>query len=598
MNDELNHNLKEDKKTGRRIHSFFSVSKQKRRAFAAACFMLIFSALFFAPIDLYLHNSIDYNVALFDVAAPFLVASVIFFIAAVLILPFIFRGMGFDILTLIICGVTFALYFQTLFLNGRMTQMTGDHEHYSETNVSNILNWVIWLGWTFLPLFIWKGLRDSKKYKDVKWEKGIICASVVVVGMQVVGIASVLPEHSASGVKNPYYLSYEKSFELSSQENICVFVLDRLDVRYMNEALNEYPELYELLDGFTFYENNTSVYSSTFPSVPHMLTGEYYDPDDTCYDYWDKAWGKKTFIDVLRENGFSSTMLVSRLSSYGDFEQMRERADNLKLADTSQIKINHPQIFKAALTITLGRITPYIMKDSFVRKIKPDFSNAFVEWELDDVLLPMVGDQTDINFYKRLKTAGLRVQDSGPAFSFTHFNCSHDGGYYYDPEIDDIVNQPDSGYLKSTHGSFAILNEYFSQMKDLGIYDNSTIILLADHSRRVTFGNSSILKPVDAEMTSALLIKPKNSRGNLKTDKISELSNDNLRASVLDAAGIPHEDFGLSYFDIIHGGLPQKRTLILNLWNGLASVTPKGIYEITGDANNFDNWKYTTYELD
>ena len=130
-----------------------------------------------------------------------------------------------------------------------------------------------------------------------------------------------------------------------------------------------------------------------------------------------------------------------------------------------------------------------------------------------------------------------------------------------------------------------MLNVYFDKMKEIGVYDNSTIILLGDHG-------------IVTKAATGLLIKPRGSTGSLKTDAVAELSNKYLGAGILEAAGIPHSGLGLSYFDIINGAPPPERKVYYQTYwfaerNESEIVTLQGTYEIPSDANDFDNWIYT-----
>jgi len=96
------------------------------------------------------------------------------------------------------------------------------------------------------------------------------------------------------------------------------------------------------------------------------------------------------------------------------------------------------------------------------------------------------------------------------------------------------------------------------------------------------------------------MIKPAGSTGELLFDTETELSSKYFAASILDAAGIRHEDLSLSYFDIINGTPPPLRIVYgLEHWwsawvdHGLSGTLKyKGVYEISGDANNGENWRF------
>ena len=588
-----------DNNKAKYFQNVFALPKQRRMAFVSVCFAFVFSLFFLMPLDLYLNNFIEFNISAGHVALPLLTTGIMIFIPVILVFPLIFRWKALDIVTLLLCGALVASYIQVLFLNGEMGLLTGARTGHS-TDLSNSTSRLAFFIIIFIPLCVWKWIEDGKNHKNVKWGTGMLCVSVVILGMQTAGLIAAIPGYDSKFVRGPGYLSYDKAFQLSSKKNICVFITDTLDVKYMTETLEKYPELNEQLDGFKFYKNNVSTHCFTFPSITQMITGEIFNNRDSVPDYLEKAWAGRNIIDILRENGYNTTLLLGKLSTFRRFSHLNNRADNLTALKESDVRIKHPEIVKTTLNISFGRAAPSFFKDIFFTRFDAGFSNEFFEWP-DDVLTPAINNSADINYYNRLKTTGLYIQDERNTFTVAHLNCAHDGGYRYNQETDTVEFYKGGDSIR---GCFAILNEYFTQMKKLDVYDNSTIIIVADHGSRPLR-----LQEMDltGEITSTLMIKPENARGNLKTDTSSELSHVNFRSGILQIAGLPREDFGLSYFDIIDGQLPQTRELssgykfgVINK-NGKYRITGDpndlrliGKYEIKGDANDFSNW---TFEL-
>ena len=580
---------------GNILFPLFFVERKIRIAYLASCLTFILMLFFLSPLDYYLNNSSEFIIGIGDIVLPLLLICPASFVIAVFVPPLIIRGDKLNAISLLLCGLTAALYFQVLFLNSEMILLDGEISNYSEWNAAHILNILIWMVITFLPLYAWNCQRSGKIFKNVKWEKVIICISIIILGMQIAGVVAAATKYNAGNVKNTrYYLSYDKSFELSSRENICVFLLDYYDVIYMNETLESYPELYEQLDGFTFYENNMSIYKYTNPNTTYLLTGHYTERADE-FVRLDEAWKRRGFIDILRENGWSVMLLPSVSSTVQAYERLIGKADNL-LPNENPPKLNRKVATEILLNFSFEKILPYMLKFYFrTDRFGAAFNNKFLDWRFEDSLLPSVSPATDMTFYNRLKTTGLSVQNESKIFTFTHFNSAHDGGYRYNAGNGEIEKGADYDRIEAGRGSLAILNEYFKQMKELGIYDSSTIIIMADHGRVPAETWHKIDYRLDSAITSTLMIKPQNARGRLETDKLSELSHKNFGAGILEFAGLPREDFGLSYFDIIKNRIPQTREFFLERW-GFFRFKPQGMYLINGDANDFKNWTYVPYE--
>ena len=575
-----------------RIHRLFALPKKKIAAYLCACFAFVFTVCLLSPLDIFLNNPNEFLIGFFDLLYPLALRSVTVFLLLALGAPIVVKGKGLDALTLLFIGITAAFYVQELFLNGKSGLLTGDKVDYNKS--LQTFSYIAWVAVAGGPLCVWKGLDDNPKRDAVRFETPCVAAAVIILGMKLSGIIAVFPSYRATNAARQY-LSYSESFKLSAKQNICVFLMDRLDVDYMNKVLEKKPELRGKLDGFTFYSNNISQFTNTFPSVTKMLTGADYNGTDSWEAYWEKAWSGRGYIDILIENGFISYLLPDKLTTYGNIEEIRTRAANLKTSESSPYVINRGAAAKTALKISASRMAPYAFKWPFIHDIYADFANDFIELTIDDYALPAVGNSSDIDFFNSIKNYGLSVRDDVKVFTFVHLNCAHDGNYRYDENADTLGKGGD--YIESTIGAFAALERYFAEMKRLGVYDNSSIVIVADHGRALhAVQTDSDDIDIDGPVLAALLIKPENARGELKTDSAAQVSNEYFGASILEYAGAPRSEYGLSYNDVINGGVQTTRKLYLNWWRDYGNIAPKGYYEITGDASDYSNWKFVKHQ--
>jgi hypothetical protein len=459
-----------------------------------------------------------------------------------------------------------------------------------------MIGFIVWFAIVCLPVIIFKGLRDSKneKIRAIKWQTGVLVVCAVTVGMQIAGIAAAAPKYDSSIVFiEPYYLSYEKSFELSHNRNVIVFVMDTLDVRIMDDLLRDVPEIAEQLDGFTYYRNNVSEFMDTIPSVINMLT----DAERRAVDNYTskQAWENRIFIDDLKDDGFLSKLILDN-STFSNFGEIYERADNIRTADSSYMKIRYDVILNRTFEFSFSRLLPKSV--SLTNRIDDGFGNAFIEWGIEDsydMVSPRIEKDSDVKLFNNLREIGLSAPHSENVFAFKHLCAAHSGGYFYN-EQEDILEFCEKAPSYETRvisgrAGFVILREYFRQMKELGIYDDSAIIIIADHGIRDLIIEANVRTPIfplTTPVTSALLIKQPNSHGEIVIDSDSQLSHKNFAATVLQLSLLCHEEYGMSYFDIIESGGAQIR-----YWRETSIAKNGVLYVIDGDANDLDNWVLT-----
>jgi len=535
---------------------------------------------------------------MFTLSYIYMLAAVAVLAAVWVLMIKILKENAFDVVVLLISGILIAAYIQTLFLNGNMIMIKNEQTEYSLLTVDNIINLLIWSVITLLPLCIFILLKIKKKVFRV--DKVLTFSMVIILGMQSVGLVITaattdIPEGYDEG--QVIYKSYEATSNLSNEKNILVFILDRMDVAYMREALERYPHLKDYLDGFTHYENNITEYWDTFPSVTSMLTHNYYKPGQTYTEYWEESWAQYSFIDNLKENGFTTNMFLDYSSTYGSHSQLQNRADNLIAHD--KVEVNFSGFTSTISRLSLGRLSPYLLKDLWLPMIAPNFGNSLFHYPVW-VQQPVIGIHSDLLFHGYIQQAEFTASSDKSVFTIMHLNGAHVSGdkadtTSYGLHFDDISGSILFGgdVIDSTRVTLEILNGYFEKLKGIGVYDLSTIILLADHGYERVPGE-----------TASLLIKPVGCSGVMQIDTETELSHKYFGASVLDAAGLPYGEFGISYFDLIDGMMPSARILYsLDHWfpawtsfGTSAILELYGYYEVSGDANVPDNWVYILFD--
>jgi len=616
------------------IGGFLLQSKWKIAAILSLSFTMSFMIFIYSPLDIYLHNPVAFVVSWrFFLPSLLLFFLVCFIVISVILLLLLHRSMfagiiplllfavlvvtarfvfglfhtafiyilsvlaaavvilfllkktikdkTADVVLLLLWGILLSSYIQILFLNGDMTAITGIQTNYDIITFRHLLYLTVWIITAALPLCIWIVLKSRKL--EFKYEKVIIFSALIITCMQITGLVTTAA--SANLPKgfdedNPGYVSYKATLSLNSEENILIFVLDKLDVKYMREALELFPHIYDQLDGFTFYENNMAEFFSTLPSMTSMMTQHYYREGQTIDEYWEEAWKQHSYIDTLRENGFTTNLYLDYLSTYGSLNNIRSKTDNLR--EIGGMWVQTTSVFSINIRLSMSRAAPYFLKNTFLENVTPDFGNEFFDFDIPDPRAfqpPIAGAFADIKFYEYILNNEFNSGNDKKVFTLMHMNGAHGR-----------INIP------GINLSVEILDTYFTKLKEIGVYDNCTIILLGDHGA----GYETHGVP---ELTG-LLIKPKGSRGVLKTDSIYELSNKYLGASVLEIAGITSGLPDITYFDILSGASPQIRYLfnLSDWWASWAEYGTEarmvyyGTYEVRGDASDAGNWVYIESE--
>lgn len=552
---------------------------------------LSFTMFFFSPMDMFLSNQKEFYIDAVHVFVPLLLLAMLGSLVLILIgILSLKNKTAYNVVTSILCGLLLAFYIQMMFYNGRMDTARNAgrifNDSYEEVNIYNLCNSLAMYLIIIMPL-IMTAAREKYNISNtiINFTKGKVIAylSALIFVMQFFGIIGTLAVNGIITANNSsiFCFAFEPIFSLSKDENITVFVIDSLDGAWMDTVINNNPEINDKLEGFTFYQNNIPKYCSTFPSVPHMLTNKEYRLEESRIEYLERIWQDETLFSKLNENNYSVNMVIDGTTTFRSFYDLSDY-NNIVLLEKDDYKFNYLKkngIIYTMVNLSFSKIVPYFWKNYFIYNINISPSEEFLIFndDINDTVALTVSKTTDIKLNKYINMYGLDADSKQKNFSFIHLNGVHD----IDSDISALnpLFNEDTDHSNTTTticGQFETLFTYFDKMKELGVYDNSTIIIIADHGKN-TFGR-----------TSALLIKTKNADHiPLQFDAVSELSNENFFAGILEYAGIDHSEYGYSYNDIIEGEYHHKRYLTYSIANKVYDT----LYEVTGDARDESNWK-------
>ena len=551
----------------------------------AAALSFGFTLMLFSPTEFYTANPSAFMVEYRIFALPMLGLAVLTSaVLALLLNIFLFISEELcRILSRVLLGLLLAFFVQSVFMEGTMPIVIPNDIRYNKYKTAILLNSVIF--WTiaaapFATGAIF-GFLKKKRFRSV--EAWIIFGAFAVLfafNFGSVGIKLLRTDLKSFEGVHKQYLSYEPAMSLSKDENIVVFLADRLDREWMDDILEEYPDLKSELDGFTYYRNNVSIGTSTFPTVPSILTGEEYNGEEWA-EFLTEAWSGATLARQLRDDGYSVYLMPDSITTLSSPYQIYDQCDNVKEYSEDELKLRifgKRAVFPIMIRLSLARMVPYALKHQMYYWLGANFCrNFYKDTTRSDALGPQCSVIGDMKFYNNLNI-GLNSESSAKTFSFIHLNCAHT----VDSEISSVYEFSANPDIYSTiRGDFEIISEYIRQMKREGVFDNSTIIILGDHGRAPAElkGKQTAL---DSGITAALLIKPAYGENEpLKTDSNSELSIDLFTSSVLEYAGIDNSEYGYSYNDVIENNISRERVLRSYDFAGYGRMVYQAVYRIT-----------------
>lgn len=323
---------------------------------AALCaFAVAFTFIIFGCYDLFFANSSVLPFVFRDIWLPLLLIGLCVFLV-ISVLVSLTRGKVYDFLISLISGIVLAGYLQGNFLNPNLGQLTGDAIHWEAYKSHMLINTLVWIALIALPFII-------KHFSKLIWKAFCAVSTSLIVIIQVVALIFTF---ASSGIapqqRSDEYLSTRGMFEFSKNDNIIVFVMDRLDENYIKEILQDDPTYFDDLDGFVRYTNNLNYYCRTYPSVVNMLTGDITFYDEPASEFVTRAYQNSTMFKDLQAHNYQTKLYMERSYTYTDISQLRDIAAN---SIEGKVSVNKSLVSKYFLYFSAFRYAPFTMKPSF-----------------------------------------------------------------------------------------------------------------------------------------------------------------------------------------------------------------------------------------
>lgn len=227
-----------------------------------------FVFILFGIYDLFTTNQNDFLFPFTAILGPLIAITIVCAVILTGIL-LLLKGRIFNIAASLLFAVLLAGYIQGTFLNISLGELTGDAIPWERYTSHVLLNLILWIIIIAAPLIL---LYCSQK----AWSFLIKFVSGILIGVQILSMVFMAASSSPAPMRDDMYMSNEGIYELAQGNNVVIFILDRLDNRYVEEVLQDDPQYFDRLDGFVRFTNNMSNYSQTFPSVANMLTGQHH----------------------------------------------------------------------------------------------------------------------------------------------------------------------------------------------------------------------------------------------------------------------------------------------------------------------------------
>lgn len=307
--------------------------------------------------------------------------------------------------------------------------------------------------------------------------------------------------------------------------------------------------------------------SSTFPPLTVLATGHIYDFLRPYNNFLAEAWTSPTadaFYGRLHEAGYKTSLFVNPARILWQGEGLEGKIDNLVEQDR---RVQYTLFGTKLLQFSAFRYAPHVVKPTFWMTTS-DLSG----------IVPSGYSISNSSFFDEIRGTGLSAENAKRQFILYHLSGAH-------PPFDmDAQALPKEGAdaIEEARGCLYMMEEYIRQMKVLGIYDNTAIIITADHG---------VYRPEPFPST-LLMIKERDGKGDTLSISQAPVAQVDLLPTLLSLAGLPYADLGPSALDLPED--MQRERVYYARSNNSSYPTIDGAnnvyneYRFTGHVNDID----------
>lgn len=523
---------------------------------AALAALPLLTLCVFTPLLIYSGNASEFTASFAQIELAYLPYFALLILAAGLVAALLNTG-GYQRMQALTGAVACLLWLQANILVWDYGALDGRSIEWTAGAWRGVLDSVIWAGAIIVSILAFK--RTGPLFVRAAIVVCVIQLTAAAVGMAGDDAASL--QHSDIEENQA---SREALLRFSTSKNVVHIVMDGLQTdlfeQLVETPLNNGEDVREQLQGFTLFRNNLGVFPYTQLTIPAMLSGAVYQNHMPVLDFVDETLSGNTILNSASDAGFDVD-IAAKVALRNVYAKSRH-TNALGISNSTHVSARDYIINDSARLIDL----------SLFRAL-PHFAKALIHRDELWVFQGMVRSASylhmqyfaDLAFIKNLSQE-MRVDRAAPVYKMMHLMFAHR------PTVGDENCQFDfvratgrKNVLQQARCGLQAVLDVFSRMKELGIYDDSLIILMADHGAWVRLRDFDPQKKSDAINSKSaamavplLAIKRSNDTGAYRVSD-APTSIADLPATVAAALGLKAQFPGIDVFTLAENGTRERR---------------------------------------
>lgn len=353
------------------------------------------------------------------------------------------------------------LYVQGNFLAAGLPPLDGE-----------LIDWSLYTGERVKSIIAWTAVAAVVITLFCKLRREIFArvVRVVSIGMTLMLCVTLLIlalTNNGFSKKPSMSVTTENMFQMSQDRNFVILLLDAVDAQVLKDMMEAEPVYQDIFTDFTFYDNVVAAYPYTQHSIPYILSGKWYENEMAFKEYEREAYEESPFLETMETAGYRMGLYEAELlldnGGMGRFENILSNARGVE---------DKWAFVRWQLLMTGFKYAPYDLKRfSFVNP--KAFSTLKITPEGKEMFTPSNSELYDGILHQEI------VYTDQKCFRFIHVDGGH-VPFIYNEKVEEIPEESGS-YEDNLKACLTITRTYLEKLKDGDVYDNSVIVVMADH---------------------------------------------------------------------------------------------------------------------
>ena len=346
-------------------------------------------------------------------------------------------------------------YVEGTFLSGSLPTLDGEIIEWGSYTKENIQSIIVLLILIVAEIFC---VVKYKLDQTLKINNFVMCAIFV---MLLTTFSSALMKPEFFKEKIISVPTDREINQISTNKNYIILLADAVDsIEFAIVTDDE-----EIFEDFTYYPDTVSGYTFTRDSIPFIFSGVWNKNETDFSEYSTKSFNESKVFKALRDEDYSMHFYEDDLTWYS-----RDAAEMSNI-DIYNNKIESFSFFKQLTKYSLFKYLPYPLKKySKIEYVNFDLCKVEGESKYFDWYNPLI--------YSIINDNDLEKIDQN-YFQFLHIEGGH-VPFDNDEDVNEIPSD-EGTYDQKLKATAKVIKAYLERLKESDVYDNSVIVVLADH---------------------------------------------------------------------------------------------------------------------